>query len=66
LNPDEPVDPARGYTYPDTMWGHIYVAVTEGIPYPVTIEQGLEVVRTIERARQASKYVPHQSLLSGS
>ncbi|MFA7184674.1 MAG: Gfo/Idh/MocA family oxidoreductase [Victivallales bacterium] len=64
LKPGEPVDPERGYTYPDTMWGHIYAAVTEGVPYPVTVEQGLEVVRIIERARRASKYTPHESQLS--
>ena len=59
LDPNEPVDQNKGYTYPDTMWGHIYADIVEGIPYPVTIKQGLEVVRTIERARLSSKYIPH-------
>ena len=65
LDLDEPVDPKQGYTYPDTMWGHIYATIIEGVPYPVTIAQGLEVVRIIECARQAAKYQPHESRLSG-
>ncbi|MDD5727002.1 MAG: Gfo/Idh/MocA family oxidoreductase [Victivallales bacterium] len=65
LKADEAVDPERGYTYPDTMWGHIYAAVVEGVPYPVTVSQGLEVVRITERARQAAKYRPLASRLSG-
>lgn len=64
LAPGKTVDPSQGYTYPDTMWGHIYADIVDGIPYPVTIAQGLEVVRTIERARKASKYTPHESRLS--
>lgn len=64
ITPGETADPSQGYTYPDTMWGHIYADIVDAIPYPVTIEQGLEVVRTIERARKASKYTPHESRLS--
>lgn len=66
LAPGESIDPSQGYTYPDTMWGHIYADIVDGVPYPVTIAQGLAVARTIERARQASKYKPHESLLSGT
>jgi len=62
----ETADPAGGYTYPDTMWGHIYADIVDGIPYPVTIAEGLAVVRVIERARQASKYLPHQAPLSAT
>ena len=65
LSPGENVDSTKGYTYPDTMWGYIYADIVNGIPYPVTIAQGIEVVRTIERARKASKYMPHESRLSG-
>jgi predicted dehydrogenase len=65
LAPDETPDPEMGYTYPDTMWGHIYADIVDGVPYPVTMDEGLETARIIERARQASGYVPHESRLSG-
>lgn len=65
LAPDETANPEKGYTYPDTMWGHIYADMVDGIPYPVTIEQGLEVARIIGLARKVSGYVPHESCLSG-
>ena len=52
------VDHTAGYTYQDTMWGHVYAAVTEGVPYPVTIAEGVEVVRVTEEAKRLSGYVP--------
>jgi predicted dehydrogenase len=64
LSPGEIPDPNLGYTYPDTMWGHIYAAIVDEIPYPITTAEGLAVVRMIERARQASKYIPHTAPLS--
>jgi predicted dehydrogenase len=66
LDPDELVDPTKGYTYPDNMWGHIYADIVNGIPYPVTVSQGLEVVKIIDKALQISKYKPHKSQLSGA
>lgn len=65
LDPGETANPSNGYTYPDTMWGCIYADIVDGIPYPITIEEGVEVVRTIEKARKASGFIPHPSKLSG-
>ena len=64
LSHNDSIDSSKGYTYPDTMWEHIYADIINGVPYPVSIAQGLEVVRIIERARQSSKYKPHESRLS--
>ena len=64
VDPDS-IDPGAGYTYQDTMWEHVYAAITEGIPYPVTINEGVEVVRVTEEARRISGYRPHQSALCG-
>ncbi|MBI4979447.1 MAG: Gfo/Idh/MocA family oxidoreductase [Spirochaetes bacterium] len=66
LAPGTTADPANGYTYPDTMWRHIYADVVTGVPYPVSIDEGLEVMRVIDRARQASGYTPRESKLSRS
>ena len=57
------VDHTAGYTYQDTMWGHVYAAVTEGVPYPVTVADGVEVVRITEEAKRASEYKPHSNPL---
>ena len=57
------VDHDAGYTYQDTMWGHVYAAIVDGIPYPVTMDEALEVVRITEAARQGSGYVPHEAPL---
>ena len=52
------VDHTAGYTYQDTMWGHVYAAVTDGVPYPIAISDGVEVVRITEQAKRASGYKP--------
>jgi predicted dehydrogenase len=65
IDPALPSDPSLGYTYPDTMWGHIHADIAGGTPYPVTVEEGLAVARVIERARRAAKYIPRESPLSG-
>lgn len=61
----ESADPAKGYTYQDTMWGFVWEAIVNGKPYPVLIDEGVEVVRITEEALKASGYQPHESLLSG-
>lgn len=50
--------PDQGYTYPDTMWYHLYRSLTGGPAYPITVAQGAEVVRTIVRAREISGFKP--------
>ena len=52
------VDHTAGYTYQDTMWDHVYAAVTDGVPYPVTVAEGVEVVRVTEEAKRLSGYKP--------
>ena len=52
------VDHSAGYTYQDTMWGHVYAAISDGIPYPVTVAEGVEVVRVTEEAKRASGFAP--------
>ncbi len=59
LDPGEAPDPSQGYTSPDAMWIHIYHNITKGTPYPVTIDEGVEVVRISELARERSNYHPH-------
>jgi len=50
---------SSGYTYQATMWRHIYAAITENKPYPVTLDDGVEVSRIISEARKASGFQPH-------
>jgi len=40
------------------MWNHVYAAVTQGVPYPVTVADGVEVVRITEEAKRLSGYKP--------
>ena len=40
------------------MWHHIYNAVRKGIPYPVTFEEGLEVVKITEKVFEKSGFEP--------
>ena len=51
-------DADKGYTYPDTMWYHIYQALHGGAPYPVTVEQGVAVVETMVKTHEFAKYKP--------
>ena len=57
------VDHTAGYTYQDTMWNHVHAAVTDGVPYPITIAEGVEVVRITEEAKRLSGYKPHTNPL---
>lgn len=40
------------------MWYHIYHALVNNEQYPVTVEQGFEVVKVMERAHKAAGYKP--------
>ena len=50
---------SAGYTYDDTMWNHVYDAITTGAEYPVRVEDGLAVTRVIAEARRKSGFRPH-------
>ncbi len=47
------VAPAGGDD-PTKMWVHLYNAIRKGIPYPITIEQAVEVVRWIDYVKKNS------------
>ena len=51
-------DPDKGYTYPDTMWYHVYQAFRNNVPYPITTEEAYNVVKTMMRAHEAAHYSP--------
>ena len=40
----------------DDIWDHLYAAIREGVPFPVTTVQALEVIRLIELARQGTPF----------
>lgn len=63
LTPGENIDQGKGYTYQDTMWEFIYHDIVDGIPYPVTIDEGVEVVRISDLIAEKSGYSPHESIL---
>ena len=54
-----PIAPSNGRNELKLMWKAIYDDVVNGVPYPVKLEEGLEVVRITEWARRASGFVPH-------
>lgn len=51
-------EPGKGYTYPDTMWYHVYQAMRGNAPYPVTAQDACNVVKTMLRAHAAAHYQP--------
>jgi predicted dehydrogenase len=40
----------------DDIWDHLYAAIREGTPFPITMEQALEVVRVMEIARRSTEF----------
>ena len=39
-----------------SIWGHLYKAIRQDVPFPITLEQGVEVVRITEQARRVSAF----------
>lgn len=60
LQKDNVVDPSKGYAHQDTIWCYLYAAIISGEPYPITFEDGMEVVRITEEARRVSGFVPER------
>jgi len=54
-----PINPANGRTQLHQMWKAIYENMVNNVPYPIALEEGMEVVRITEWARQVSGFVPH-------
>ncbi len=40
------------------MWVHVHRAIREGVPYPITVEHGAEVVRITDLVLKKSGFVP--------
>jgi len=59
------VNPAEGYSHPDTMWGYIYQSITHNVLYPVKTEEGLKVMELLLKICKQSGYQPCESYLSG-
>ncbi len=38
----------------DDIWDHLYAAIRQGVPFPITTAQALEVIRVIELAKQST------------
>ncbi len=53
-----PLAPANGRTELRLMWRAVYDALVNQAPYPISLEEGLEVVRVTEWARRASGFAP--------
>ena len=45
------VEPANGYTVND-IYHHLYLAIREGVPFPIKTEEALDVVRTTEKIKR--------------
>ena len=56
LSAREVADPANGYTHPDAMWAHLYAAIVEGVPFPVTTGEALLTARIILRAHACARF----------
>ncbi|MCL4505469.1 MAG: Gfo/Idh/MocA family oxidoreductase [Chloroflexi bacterium] len=41
----------------DDIWDHLYAAIRDGAPFPVTMEQALEVIRVIELAKRGTPFI---------
>lgn len=41
---------------PSDIWNHLYAAIRKGVPFPITIDQGLEVVRVCATAKKDSEF----------
>ena len=42
---------------PGVIWDHLYAAVRDGVPFPVTLDEAVEVMRVIDAARAGSPFV---------
>ncbi|MGQ9813626.1 MAG: Gfo/Idh/MocA family protein [Candidatus Roseilinea sp.] len=40
----------------DSIWDHLYAALREGAPFPITMDEAFEVVKVIEAARQGTPF----------
>ncbi|MFA7230144.1 MAG: Gfo/Idh/MocA family oxidoreductase [Victivallaceae bacterium] len=38
------------------IWEHVYKAIREGVPFPITIDEGVEVVRIVDAVKKGSEF----------
>jgi predicted dehydrogenase len=38
------------------IWDHLYAAIREGVPFPVTLDESIEVMRVISAAREGTEF----------
>lgn len=60
LSDGESINAANGYTHSNIIWYFIYDSIVNNAPYPISIDDGIEVVRITEAARNKSGFVPHK------
>jgi scyllo-inositol 2-dehydrogenase (NADP+) len=60
-----PVRPRRKCD-PASIWDHLYAAIREDVPFPITIGESLEVMRVISQVKQGTKFAtPSRSSRQG-
>ena len=42
---------------PSEIWDHLYAAIRDDVPFPVTLDEAVEVMRVIDAARSGSPFV---------
>ena len=45
------------------IWKHIYDAIVNNVPYPITIENGIAVTDIMEKAFRRSNFKPAERFL---
>ena len=54
---EETIDVApKAACNPSDIWDHLYKAIREEVPFPISIEEGVEVVRIADAAKQNSEF----------
>ncbi len=50
-----PVKPRRKCD-PNTIWDHLYAAMREGVPFPITIDESVEVMRIVSEVKRGTRF----------
>lgn len=51
-----PVKPRRR-TSPAAIWDHLYAAMRDGVPFPITMDEALETMRVISEVKKGTPFV---------
>ena len=52
---EEEID-VDGSNSPEMIWDHLYAAIREGVPFPITLAQSLNVMKVISAARKGTTF----------